>query len=135
MELAELGPPRPSPREPSADPRWSDLGPVDPDEEAVLTLVLRPRPDGTAPVPADLGLLSPRLRAHLSREQLLDARGAHPADVEALRDWSSAVGVEVISVAAAGRTVEIRGSFDRLGELFRVEFRRSGVGGGEFRAI
>ncbi|MGA9920233.1 MAG: S53 family peptidase [Candidatus Dormiibacterota bacterium] len=134
MELAELGPPRPSPREPSADPSWADLGPVDPDEEAVLTLVLRPRLDAAAPVPADLGLLIPRLRAHLSREQLVDARGAHPADVEALRDWSSAVGVAVISVAAERRTVEIRGSFDRLGELFRVEFRRSGVGGQEFRA-
>jgi len=134
MELAEFGPSRASRREPSSDPSWTDLGPVDPDEEAVLTLVLRPRQDTAAPIPADLGRLSPRLRAHLSREQLGDARGAHPDDVEALRDWSSAVGVELISVAAERRTVEIRGSFERLGQLFGVEFRRSGVGGREFRA-
>jgi kumamolisin len=121
-------------RELSLGAGWTDLGPVDPDEEAAVTLVLRPRPDTTTPVLEDVGLLSPRLRAHLSREQLMDARGAHPDDVEAVRDWSSAAGLDLLSVAADRRTVEIRGRLERLGELFAVELRRSAVAGGEFRA-
>lgn len=120
--------------EPFPDPGWTDLGPVDPDEEAAITLVLRPRPDTSTPVPEDVGRVSPRLRAHLSREQLVDVRGAEPDDLEALRDWSSAVGVELLTVAADRRTVEIRGRLERLGELFGVELRRGGVAGGEFRA-
>lgn len=126
--------PSPDAGSPATEPRWADLGPVDPDEEAVVTLVLRPRPDTASPVPEDIGLLNPRLRAHLSREQLLDVRGAHPDDVEALRDWGSAVGVELLSVAADRRTVEIRSRLERLGEIFGVELRRSTGGGGEFRA-
>ncbi|MGH7642362.1 MAG: S53 family peptidase [Candidatus Dormibacteria bacterium] len=141
VELAELDlsregrrPPDTDPGRLATDPGWRDLGPADPDEEAVVTIVLRPRPDTASPSPQDLGRLSPRLRAHLSREQLADVRGAHPDDVEVLRDWTSAVGVELISVAADRRTVEIRGPLERLGQIFGVELRRSSGVAGELRA-
>ncbi len=112
---------------------WTDAGPSNPEEEAVLSLVLRPRLDTTTPVPDDIGGLSPRLRAHLSREQLGDVRGAHQADVGYLREWITATGLELVAVAPERRTVEIRGRLDRLGDLFGIEFRRVSGEGGEYR--
>ena len=141
MELADLGspltsgtPPSPDPASTAPEPGWTDLGPADPAEEATITLVLRPRPDTSPPAPEDIGLVVPRLRAHLSRGQLVDVRGAHPDDVASLRDWSSAMGVELVSIAADRRTALIKGRLRRLGELFDVDLRRCSGSGGEFRS-
>ncbi|HEY6538880.1 MAG TPA: S53 family peptidase [Candidatus Dormibacteraeota bacterium] len=116
---------------PGAD--WTDLGPVDPAEEAALTLVLRPRPDTVTPIPEDIGAVSVRLRAHLSREQLADVRGAHPDDLEAVRSWSAAAGVGLGAVAAGRRTAEVRVPVARLAALFGMELRRVTGPAGEFR--
>ncbi len=118
----------------SAQSSRSDLGPVDADESAVITLVLRPRPDTLVPYPEDIGRLVPRLRSHLSREQLADLRGAHPDDLEAVRAWAVQTGVELVGAAPERRTAEIRGRLERLGEIFAVELRRSVGAGGEQRA-
>ena len=139
MELAELGPSTPPQRQSALGSRplsgWDDLGPADPDDEAAVTLVLRPRPDRVTPEPSELGMLHPRLRAHLTREQLEDVRGAAPSDVDSLRDWTSAVGVQLLEVAPGRRTVEIRGRLEQLARLFQVEFRRGRGEDGEFRSI
>lgn len=141
MAAADPGPPATSATTSSIDPAataadlgWSDIGPVDPAGEATITLVLRPRPDTTPAVAQDIGAVGPRLRAHLTRAQLSDVRGAHPGDVAALRAWSTAAGVELVSVSAERRTAQIRGRLDRLGELFSVELRRCRATAGEFRS-
>ena len=134
MEHAALDPSRATPSEAFAEPSRIDLGPADPQEDAVVTLVLRPRSDTPSPVASDMGSLLPRLRAHLSREQLADVRGAHPDDIEALRAWSNSAGVELLSAEPDRRTVEIRARLERLAEIFAVEFRRHQVDGVEFRA-
>jgi kumamolisin len=116
-------------------PGWSDIGPVDPGQEATVTLVLRPRGDITTPIPEDIGRIRPGLRAHLSREQLASVRGADPVDVAALEDWCRGAGLPLLAVAADRRTVTVRGPLGRLGELFGVELRRSTLGGREYRSI
>ncbi|HVC21932.1 MAG TPA: S53 family peptidase [Candidatus Dormibacteraeota bacterium] len=128
-----LGVPSDEAEEPSLGPGWTDAGASEPEEEAVLALLLRPRPDTVTPAVDDLGGLSPRLRAHLSREQLGDVRGAHPDDVRYLVEWLTAAGVEVIALAPERRTVEIKGSLGRLSGLFGVEFRRAQGEAGEYR--
>ncbi|MGC1185733.1 MAG: S53 family peptidase [Candidatus Dormiibacterota bacterium] len=132
-ELFFPGVPSDEPEEPSIGLGWTDAGPSEPEEEAVLSLLLRPRPDTTTPVADDLGGLSPRLRAHLSREQLGDVRGAHPEDVGYLLEWLIAAGMVLVAAAPERRTVEIRGTLGRLGSLFGVEFRRAKSAAGEYR--
>ncbi|MFZ0994937.1 MAG: S53 family peptidase [Candidatus Dormiibacterota bacterium] len=124
--------PKPDPTSPG--PGWSDLGPVDPEEEGTVTLVLRPRRDTTTPIPQDIGLIRPELRAHLSREQLASVRGADPLDLDAIREWCSREGLQLLSVAAERRTATVRGPLGRLGELFGVELRRRSFGGQEYRS-
>jgi kumamolisin len=96
--------------------------------------VLRPREDTTTPIPEDIGLIRPALRAHLSREQLASVRGADPADVAAVEEWCRGEGLQLLSVSADSRTVTVRGPLGRLGELFGVELRRCRIGGQEYRS-
>jgi kumamolisin len=118
----------------SLGPGWSDVGPVDPEQEATVTLVLRPRGDTSPPIPEDIGRIRPGLRAHLSREQLASVRGADPADLAAVQDWCGSQGLQLQSVAADRRTVTARGPLGRLSDLFGVELRRCSFGGQEYRS-
>lgn len=126
--------PSPEPDSASLTPGWSDIGPVDPEGESTVMLVLRPREDTTTPIPEDIGLIRPALRAHLSREQLASVRGADPADVAAVEEWCRGEGLQLLSVSADSRTVTVRGPLGRLGELFGVELRRCRIGGQEYRS-
>ncbi|MGH7640141.1 MAG: S53 family peptidase [Candidatus Dormibacteria bacterium] len=117
----------------SSSPAWPNLGPVDPDEPATVTLVLRPRPDRPTPLPSDLGGLRPSLRAHLSRYQLEERRSAHPQDLQAVEGWARATGLEWLGAAPALRTASVRGSLGRLSDVFGVELRRSRQASLDFR--
>jgi kumamolisin len=119
----------------SPGPGWSDLGPVDPEQEGTVTLVLRPRGDTTTPIPEDIGRIRPGLRAHLSREQLATVRGADPADLEALQEWCRGASLQLLSVATERRTATVRGPLGHLGEIFGVELRRCTFGGQEYRSV
>ncbi len=112
----------------------TDLGPLDPGQLLELTLVLRPRPDTASPQPADLGLVSPHLRAHLSREQLVRVRGAHPGDLETVREWALGQGLELGAAAPERRTVAVRGTVADLSRALAADLRRVSSGAGEFRA-
>jgi kumamolisin len=116
-----------------ADRDWVDRGPVDSEEETEVTVVLRPRQDVTTPFPEDLGQLTPRLRAELSREQLADVRGAHPRDIDFLREWLTAAGLNVVSVMGERRSAVVRGSLQQLEQVFGVTLHRAEAGQGEYR--
>jgi kumamolisin len=112
---------------------WRDAGPTDPAEMGSVTLVIRPRPDNLSPVAEDIGRVLPRLRAHLTRDQLATVRGAHPDDVAALRTWAGRAQLELTAVAADRRTAVLSGPLGRLSQLFGVELRRWSGPGSEFR--
>ncbi len=105
-------------------PEGEDAGALDPEEPVAVTLVLRPRGDSRVPQAEDLGRVLPRLRAHLSRDQLAALRGAHPQDLGRVRDWAQAQGMSLSQMDPARRTVVLSGPQARLARLFGVELRR-----------
>jgi kumamolisin len=78
--------------------------------------------------------VAPRLRAHLSRDQLADVRGAHPDDLAAVRAWAVGAELELTSVAPERRIAVLSGPSGRFAAEFGVELRRCLVRSGEFRA-
>ncbi|MGH7611430.1 MAG: S53 family peptidase [Candidatus Dormibacteria bacterium] len=111
-----------------------DRGALDPDERLELTLVLRPRPDQAHPDPGALGALSPRLRAHLTREQLARVRGADPADLDRVRSWALSQGLEVGGIAMERRSLRLRGTVGQLNQALGMDLRRRASAALEFRA-
>jgi kumamolisin len=102
------------------------LGPVDPNEQIELTLVLRRRAE----------LTENALEADpISSQELADRYGAAPADVDAVRAAVTDAGGQVIDVDAASRRVRVAGPVGALAPLFGTTLRQARstdpVGGGQ----
>src|SRR5690242_5049692 len=72
------------------------------DEEVLLTLVLRRRPQ--AHLPADVAG-APRATA---RERLAETAGADPADIERVTSFLKGAGMDVVGADPASRSVSVR---------------------------
>jgi kumamolisin len=89
------------------------------DETIHISLVLRRKDE-----PQACFSLLPRL----SREEFADIHGADMADVDAVRRFAAEIGVEVVRVDEAARTVTLSGSLEILRKAFGadVELRQAG---------
>jgi kumamolisin len=63
----------------------------------------------------------PRERRYLSREELLRAYGADPADIAKVRRFARQHGLAVVAQDLAARTVELRGTVAALSRAFNVQ--------------
>jgi subtilase family serine protease len=81
-----------------------------------------------------LGALPPRQRQHLTSEEFETKHGADPADVDRVRDFARAYGLEVRDVNLAKRTVALRGPAVGFARAFSVTFARFALGSAVFRA-
>ena len=114
----------------------TDKGPVDPNQKAEVTIVLRSRtPD------SEMGHMLRKIaaqpigrRQYLTREELGDIRGAESSDVARVEQFAAAHHLTVTRLDRAARTVSVEGSLKHLQQAFGVELRQYERDGHTFRA-
>src|SRR6202012_4092243 len=94
-----------------------DLGPVDEQERIEVTLVLRRR----AELPDEL-VFSPEV---ISADELADAYGAEPADVDLVGETLGGFGLEVVASDEASRRVRVAGTASALIEACGANLRQA----------
>ena len=119
---------RKSEREPM--PGATKTASVDPNEQMIVTLILRPRPAGRKQPSLDKLVASGQ---RISREQLAASYGADPADVEKVSEFAAAKGLAVANVNEAARSVVLTGKAGDFAKAFKVELDYYGHPGGSYR--
>jgi kumamolisin len=113
-----------------------DKGPVDADERAEVTVVLR-SPTSESDMSRILEEASAKplaAREYMNREQLFALRGAESSDIERVKDFAAAHHLTVTSVDAAARSVSIEGTLKNLEQAFGVALHKYEAEGHVFRA-
>jgi kumamolisin len=114
----------------------SDVGPVDPDQKAEVTIVVRSR-TSNADMEHTLNAISAQpvgARQYLNRQELNELRGAESGDVERVKEFAAAHHLTVTHVDPAARTVSVEGRLQDLEQAFGVQLRKYERGGHTFRA-
>ena len=106
------------------------IGRVNPDEEAEITIRLRPRPsgpgvEGLEKLAMELGAQLPGDRTYLTPAEFLDRFGADPADIAKVEAYAKSQGIRVAHASPEGRTVELSGPLGVLSKAFGVELNLS----------
>jgi kumamolisin len=98
-------------------------GPIPDDEQLTVTVLVRRRPGAEADDDGwdDRPLAA---RPHLSLDEFAAARGADPADVEAVAELARQRGLRVVRTDLASRTVLLAGTAGRFREAFGVDLGR-----------
>ncbi len=110
------------------------VGPSDPEEILVVTLLLRRgSPPGALPTLEEIGARSPHQRRYPTREEFARVHGARESDVAAVRAFAAAHSLRVVSVHPARRSVQLCGSVRALASAFGVELARYEYPGGAYR--
>jgi kumamolisin len=97
-------------------PDVADTAPLDPQERAEITLVLRRR----AELPEEI-VVGPTV---LTADQLAEGYGADPADVDLVRRELGSRGLEVTAVHAVTRRVKVAGTLGDLSSAFGTTLRQ-----------
>ncbi len=106
-----------SERKPLANARKT--GPVDPDEEMTVTLLVRrPSIDDYLKKNTSVPLSSNR---HLSREEFAEAHGADQEDIEKVKQFANEHNLEVKEINEAAGTVLLAGKTASFSKAFKVE--------------
>ncbi len=128
-ELVELTSSRRAPL-----PGARSLGPALPQEEVVVTLLLR---RGSSPSDFQSAFSAATTifgeRRILSRAEYASRHGARESDLEAVRAFAARHRLEVIEEAPSRRTVRLGGSVERLELAFGVKLARYGYANGTYR--
>lgn len=113
-----------------------DAGPVDPDQQAEVTIMLRSRTSD-----ADMDRLvqsmssqPPTSRQYLTRDQIAQLRGAGSDDIARIHEFCAAHHLTITNVNAGARTVMVSGKLKDLQQAFGVELRKYEGEGQTFRA-
>jgi kumamolisin len=100
----------------SSLPDVTETGPLNTDERAQITLVLRRK----AELPEEI-VVGPTV---LSRDELAEGYGADPADVDLVRQELAGRGLEVTAVHATTRRVKVAGTLGDLSSAFGTTLRQ-----------
>lgn len=113
----------------------NDQGPVDPDQEAEVTLHLRSRTsdDEFQKKMNALSMEPVANRRYLSREELSELRGANPQDIARVEEFANRHHLSVANSNPGARTVTLRGKLGDLQDAFGVQLRRYEADGQQFR--
>lgn len=106
------------------------VGPVDPNEEVTVTVLLRRRGSAQLPDPAQS---RDSRGGPMSREEFAASYGADPSDVDAVRAFAADHHLDVRQVNLPARTVLLAGTAAAMSEAFGVELRRYRHPEGEYR--
>ena len=117
-----------SEREPM--PGATKTGGVDPNEQMMVTLILRPRPAGRKQPSLDKLVASGQ---RISREQLAASYGAAPADIEKVSEFAAAKGLAVAHVNVGARSVVLTGKAGEFTNAFKVNLDSYEHPGGSYR--
>jgi kumamolisin len=99
------------------------IGELDPDSQLEVTVLLRPRR------PLE------EVAAPLSREEYAARYGADPDDMARVESFARAHGLDVVESSQARRSIVLRGSAAKLGQVFGVTLvRYRAADAQEFRA-
>jgi kumamolisin len=114
-----------------------DQGPVDPEQQAEVTILLRSRTPNADMERFVQSISSQPVgsRQYLSREQLGELRRAESDDIARIHEFCAAHRLSITNVDAAARMVTVKGKLKDLQQAFGVELRNYQGGGGQtFRA-
>jgi len=98
-------------------------GVADPQQQIRVTLVLRHR----SPVP------DPSTGERLSRAEFASRHGAHPADVEKVRQFAEAQGLRVVETHHGRRSMILEGTVADMTRAFETELKRARIDNREYR--
>ena len=111
------------------------VGPADPNETVVVTVVLRRDPGSRAPPIREFLAPRPRDRPrYLRRAEFAGTYGASAEDVGVVRSFAQSTGLDVVDEDRGRRTVRLSGSVARLSAAFDVSLDRYEHPAGTFRA-
>jgi kumamolisin len=115
-------------------PGGQDMGPANPDQQIVVSVLLRrgSKP-GTFPAAAQTGAQLPRERKYLTREEFARVHGASDADIAMVREFAKEYGLKVVGEEKAARTVKLGGTVQAFNKAFGVTLRRYQHTSGEYR--
>jgi len=115
----------------SALPGARVVGPADPTERILVTVLVRRRPSSRdlAAMIEEMGTRKPRERKHLSREEFAALHGADPDDLKKIEAFAHDYGIDVVESSAAQRRVVLSGTVAALSAAFGaylVNYRHPG---------
>ena len=108
-----------SERNPS--PNAQLLGPADPNERFLVTIIIRRRTDGE-PVP-DFDYFmntSPSKRQRLSEEEFVNKYGASDEDIKKVTDFAAENDLTIEEINASSRSIIVSGTADQMNKAFAV---------------
>jgi kumamolisin len=112
-----------------------DLGAVDANEEAEVTVHLRSKtPESEiAQLVSELSANPVSERRYLTRDELAELRGASPEDVARVEAFAKRYGLQVTKTNLASRSLTVKGTLGDLEKAFGLELRSYSSGGAVFR--
>ena len=112
----------------------TDAGAISGQERVEVTVYVRSNPATAAPFDiAAEAAKPPAERRYLSAEEAANVYGAATTDIDAVKAFAAAHGLDVVRVNQAGRSVKLGGSAAAVGEAFGVQLRQFTHPGGSFR--
>ena len=99
------------------------VGQIDPNERIEVTVRVRPKTSGPGIAELEstvmkLGSQKPAERKYLTHKEYEASYGADPADLDKIKAYAKAQGLEVLEADAARRTVELSGPIGKLASAF-----------------
>ena len=99
------------------------VGQIDPNERIEVTVRVRPKTSGPGIAELEstvmkLGSQKPAERKYLTHKEYEASYGADPADLDKIKAYAKAQGLEVLEASAARRTVELSGPIGKLASAF-----------------
>jgi kumamolisin len=112
-----------------------DLGPVDPNQEAEVTvhLISKMPENEIKELINDVSLKPPSERKYLTHEELAELRGATPENVGRVVEFAKHYSLAVVNQDAPSRTMTLKGKLADLEKAFGVELQNYSADGAIFR--
>jgi kumamolisin len=113
----------------------SVVGPADPNERILVTVVVRRRPSSKelASMIEEMGASKPHERKHLSREEFAASHGADPHDLKKVEAFAHDYGIDIVESNAAQRRIVLSGTVAVLSAAFGVDLANYEYPGGAYR--
>jgi kumamolisin len=102
------------------------VGPADPKERILVTVLVRRRPSlkSLSSAVEEISVLRPQERKHLTHEEFAATHGADPAELEKVEVFAHQHGLDVVEVSPAQRRLVLSGTVAAFNKAFGVSLSR-----------